>query len=160
MRLRFSFAMKSQIEVVLLGSEVKGERVRISRGEGFFKESPAFWEAQTCTDFGENIICNDVIFFGKNQFRVRRHLVKFIKSKNELTGGPNQLEIMGVFGSFYLQGGRYSEPKSMRIIKWLSESCRLRISKTLRGRTFRQCFSWLKIQTYWQQKIFIIHSSH
>ena len=42
MRLRFIFAMKSQIEVVLLGSEVKGERVRISRGEGFFKESPAF----------------------------------------------------------------------------------------------------------------------
>ena len=53
----------------------------------FFKESPAFSAAHTCTDLiwrKRNMQWYKKIW--TNQFEVKKYLVNFIKSKNEQTG--------------------------------------------------------------------------
>ena len=49
--------------------------------------------------------------------------------------------------------GAYSSTdliRNMQSYKWFKWILMVIISETVRGRTFRQGFSWLKMQTYWQ----------
>ena len=112
--------------------------VAVVSGMGLFKESPVFSGAHTCTWGG--------IWSSSSNSKIKQGVLislkscvylKIIKQKGRLFGTQN-----------------YEKNK---MVKWwiLWE-----INESLRRKTFRQCFSWLKMQTCWQKKMFVIPTAH
>ena len=112
--------------------------VAVVSGTGLFKESPVFSGAHTCTWGGIwSISSNSKIKQGVLISLKSCVYLKIIKQKGRLFGTQN-----------------YEKNK---MVKWwiLWE-----INESLRRKTFRQCFSWLKMQTCWQKKMFVIPTAH
>ena len=104
--------------------------VAVVSGTSLFKESPVFSGAHTCTWGG--------IWSSSSNSKIKQGVLislkscvylKIIKQKGRLFGTQN-----------------YEKNK---MVKWwiLWE-----INESLRRKTLRQCFSWLKMQTCWQKK--------